>query len=425
MATTLRFSDSAGKLLSVFDVTDDWSIVGGAVQWPAPDATATDQGEAVLVTASLVGGGSSVTVKDSTGEHRVEFDRSVTSWTLEVKTVTPPPAPTRPQLPPPPSGWKSSLLWDFGAAPLPRPLRVRTGVQGGTESASTAENVVVDPTVGLRLITRAKPTGGQLYGSAYVDIGSGVNADRLPLFGRTLILARWPLHFSSFACAGWLNYKGSAAKFEIDAGEWFVDQAPGCVRFQVHSPNHYGKNLIRGNGGTDAARTTIPYSPHPTPKPVVSGAFRVGGVQDYTCDDGTGSKLPGHTGWHLIEVERRRVTVGSGWKLGLDFYLDGKLMVTWTETLPAGRTTPPWYEPGDDAHSWDFRADAWVGGEGRSRASNPVGKTRIYTYDGKQKDGSTSYLRPVGQVPNADLWIANEDATYELQIAAIRELSAS
>ena len=343
---------------------------------------------------------------------------NITVAAKPTNTTTAPPVATVP------AGYRDHVTLDFGNKALPRALRVRTGNQGGTESQNIAENVILDPTLGaLRLRSQAKSSGGQLYTSAYCDIGSTTVADRFPLFARFQVMARYPYAFSPWCCS-WLNYKGAAAKFEIDFGEQFSDQSPGCVRFQVHSPNSYGKNLIKGNGnGEYGVTTTIPYR-KPTPHPITESGSSRRNMQDYAMDDGKGpGAYPGHTGWHLIEVETVRVPVGSsGWKLGIDFYMDGRKMVSWVETLPSGRTTPPWYEPGDDAHSWDLRFDHWVGGESRARAS--VNGTRLFVYDGKQKDGSSpSYMAPVGEAPNATLWQADLNASYYFDVAWARVLT--
>jgi len=348
-----------------------------------------------------------------------------------VKIVAP--APTPGQAPPPnaaPSGWRELFTLDFGSGrPLPRRVNARDGhYQNGTESISLARNVYEDSTLGaLRLQAKIEPTSASgrkfPYSSAYMSIGSSA-ADRFPLFGRTQVCFRAPGGWALWSDPVWMNYLGAAAKLELDGCERFPDQADGvCTRFQVHSPDHYGKNLVRGPGdGTSGVRSAIAYR-KTTPRPVKAATSRAS-IADYAFSDGSeNGATPGHSGWHLCEIERYRIPVGaSGWKLGVRYYLDGVLCVTWEETLPPGRTTPPWYVSGDDAHAFDLRADLWVGGE--SRARTVVDGKPLLDYDGKQKDGSSpSYMCPVGKELPMTLWKQDPKAVYSLDIAWVRELT--
>ncbi len=369
----------------------------------------------------------------STATFNVTAADGQTSTVRITVAVTPPDAPTS-GMRPVPAGYKQ--VRSFTPAQLAVAVHVRTGHQGGTESYSLTKNVFLDTAIGaLRLRSLVEETNGYQYSSAYCDIGSTVASDRLPLFCRVRILVRYPFDFGKW-CSAWLDYLGAASKFEIDFGELFTDMAPGCNNVQVHSPDTAkaftggdGKNLIRGLGdgkdkwGCTLAPGIIYQKLAPLPKPVSPGTYRLGGIQSYSYDDGTGpGAIPGHTGIHTVEVETFRVANGTSWKLGVRFFYDGKLLIEWIDKYTPLNQPPAWYVPGDDAHSWDLRLDHWVGGGDKARTV--VNGKPIFKYDGLNQAGGTAYLSAVGTVPDAVLWQKDPKAAYYMDIFGIDVLQA-
>jgi hypothetical protein len=296
--------------------------------------------------------------------------------------------------------------------------------QGGTDSYNTAANAYTENGM-LRLRTTTATTGGgKPFSSAYVGTnqsngGGDVAHAYLPLFARYRFGIRYPFthcHWPSL----WLNWRGSSSELEIDLAEMFTAQVPGQVQFNVHSPSHYGTNLLN----KDQTSTTWKI-----PSGAVGWGGKTAGKHYGRAIDFDDPFAASHySGWHLVEVEIRKVpgTSGGGWTVAMDFSLDGIPCVTWQDNGIAWQTggkTPAWYVAGDDLHALDIRYDCWVGGSGVGRPVMPDNTTRVYTYDGFDSNDVSNYLQPVGKVPNADIWKADPTAPIYADLAYAQVLT--
>lgn len=436
MTTRITAKDQFGSTKGSVEVPDDARITKVVINPPTATINSTPAGSGgLLVQAEAKRGSWGVAVG---GETAVLVGPEVTELTFLYENVTPPPPPPPPVVdlrfvaprlaaaPTPPAGVAGAarLAWDFSlpVSAHPYPFNTRSGNQGGTQSYNLPSNVTYETTLGaMRLAARVANSNGYRYTSSYVNIGSSNASQRLPLEGYTEYCARSPFSFASWVC-GWMDYRGSATDYvELDFGEQFTDQAPGCVRNQVHMPKFGGKNLVK-TGATDGSVVELfaSYKAFPIAKPVQPGKVRPN-AQDVTVDDGTGAgAVAGHTGWHRYGVLRKKVAHGTGWRMQYTFFIDGIMVVRYTEPGRLNQA-PAWYVPGDDAHSWDLRFDHWVGGESKATALDASGNP-MFTYNGKQASGSTSYLRPVGEVPDAVLWQADPKNAYYYDIAWIRDM---
>lgn len=353
--------------------------------------------------------------------------------TTEPPPVDPPPVDVNgvPTVSAVPTGYTQYWLEDFTTAN--GYLKANGGYfapyvmqQSATDSYNTAANVFVDTSRNtLVLRTQAQTTNSRLYGSAYVGTnisnGGGNNANSyFPLEGYYEAMIKWPMAHSIWNSC-WINYKGSATSaqgFEIDFAEMFTAQAPGRVRCQIHCPGQaaYGTNLLNSSKGTTTWHV-----------PSRSLALGYGGSPGAThsgvdVDFNTPFPATGYADWHKVAVRTYKVTGTAGWTLGIDWYIDDVLVVSWVDpSNPNSAANPPWFDTNQpEQYSWDIRFDSWVGGDYIGRAVDSGGTNRIFTYDGYNGQNTTSYMRPVGEVPDAIIWKANSTADVKAEVAWVR-----
>ena len=295
----------------------------------------------------------------------------------------------------------------------------------------------------LRLRSSAESANGMQYTSGYVgtnqDVGGGTDAQSyFPLFGRYQFLVKYPITHGHWNCV-WLNYRGSSAKFEIDLAEMFTAQQPGKVQMVTHrNPDYAGDyNYSMLNTAYGTTEWFIPDGPQSYGG--APAATHWGKAVDFEDPVNPTNPSTQQSDWHLVEVEIVKVLgANGGWTVDIEFYVDEVKCVTWRDTTfdyNAADAVPAWYESGhdnqagDDAYSWDIRFDSWIGGNeiGQVETSTTTAGegTRVLTYNGLNGLGNTQYMFTAtgDTVPDLDLWIADLDADYYMEVDWFRVLT--
>lgn len=363
----LKFSDSGGKLLSVFDVSGKWEVSGGGVRWPSAKAVATPQGETVVVSAALSGGGSYVTVTDALGEHRVDFDRTVDSWVLEVQedpTVPPPSNAVDP-----PQGMVLRWTDEFSGTVLDSkrwlPMSRKFG-QPDRQLVNLPENIVVaNGSVTLKGTRLAQAEGIAKWGCG--GFWTRGTSTKLPLYHHSRVVFQTD-HGQGYWPAIWLTDEDGGGNCEFDLFEGFHVEDPNAARCTLFCDTDPGAGYSKKV--KQVSSTGITGAP---------------AGDKFTLD------TPGQPGGTVHTLDANVTPVGNGVRFRTWF--DGRIVMDYTET-----SRLKWRENSPPEATWDMLINLQLSGPWVGDPDGPLGylpgPKRTYKRSGLHRLGTPEGTDP-------------------------------